>query len=65
MKARTRAFYRIELLVEAEMIKRSRVNELPDEANQILSIVGSSVTAARTRQFRNRQSPVPNRHVAS
>lgn len=39
--------YWIEMLVEAEIIKQKLVNNLLDEANQILSIVVSSINTAR------------------
>lgn len=39
--------YWMELLIEAAIVKRSRVAELLDEANQILSIVISSIKTAK------------------
>jgi four helix bundle protein len=39
--------YWIELLIDAEIVKRSRVAELLEEGNQILSIVISSIKTAR------------------
>lgn len=41
------SIYWIELLVEAGLLKQSRVADLLDEANQILSIVVSSINTAR------------------
>jgi four helix bundle protein len=39
--------YWMELLVDADVVKRSRVVDLLDEANQILSIVISSIKTAK------------------
>ena len=39
--------YWIELLVESGLLKKSRVAELLDEANQIVAIVASSIRTAR------------------
>ena len=41
------SIYWIELLVEAGLLKQGRVADLLDEANQILSIVVSSINTAR------------------
>lgn len=41
------SIYWIELLVEAGLLKQGRVTDLLDKANQILSIVVSSITTAR------------------
>ena len=41
------SIYWMELLVDAEIVKRSRVAQLLDEANQILSIVISSIKTAK------------------
>ncbi|HEV7747455.1 MAG TPA: four helix bundle protein [Pyrinomonadaceae bacterium] len=39
--------YWMELLIDAAIVKRSRIADLLDEANQILSIVISSIKTAR------------------
>lgn len=41
------SIYWIELLVEAGLLKQGRVADLLDEANQILSLVVSSINTAR------------------
>ncbi len=51
--------YWIELLVDAGIVKRSRVAELLDEANQILSIVISSIKTAKGIR-KNSQSAISN-----
>ena len=54
--------YWMELLVDADIVKRSRVADLLDEANQILSIVISSIKTARgipnKSAFRNQKSEI-------
>jgi four helix bundle protein len=53
--------YWMELLVDADIVKRSRIAELLDEANQILSIVISSIkTAKGIRANPQSQSAVSN-----
>lgn len=39
--------YWMELLIDADIVQRTRLEELLDEANQILSIVVSSIKTAR------------------
>ncbi len=41
------SIYWIELLIESGLVKRSLVDELLDEANQIVAIVVSSIRTAR------------------
>jgi len=41
------SIYWIEMLVDAELVKAKRVESLLDEANQILSMVVSSINTAR------------------
>ena len=41
------SIYWIELLVDAELIKRERVEDLLDEANQLLSIIVASIKTSR------------------
>jgi four helix bundle protein len=51
--------YWMELLIDAEIVKRSRIADLLDEADQILSIVVSSIKTAKG--FRtNPQSEIRN-----
>jgi four helix bundle protein len=51
--------YWMELLIDAEIVNRSRIADLLDEADQILSIVVSSIKTARG--FRaNQQSAIRN-----
>ena len=42
--------YWIELLIESGIIKKSRVEELLDEAGQIVAIVVSSIKTARNNK---------------
>jgi hypothetical protein len=51
--------YWMELSIDAELVKRSREAELLDEADQILSIVISSVKTAK-RPKTNPQSAIRN-----
>jgi four helix bundle protein len=51
--------YWMELLVDADVVKRSRVADLLDEANQILSIVISSIKTAKGLRT-NPQSEIRN-----
>jgi four helix bundle protein len=51
--------YWMELLVDAGIVKRSRIAELLDEANQILSIVISSIKTAKGIRG-NPQSAISN-----
>jgi four helix bundle protein len=51
--------YWMELLVDADIVKRSRIAELLDEADQILSIVISSIKTARGIRT-NPQSAISN-----
>ena len=51
--------YWIELLIDAEIVKRSRVADLLDEANQILAIVISSIKTAKGLKT-NPQSAIRN-----
>jgi four helix bundle protein len=51
--------YWMELLVDAGIVKRSRIAELLDEANQILSIVISSIKTAKGIRT-NPQSAISN-----
>jgi four helix bundle protein len=51
------SIYWMELLIDAEIVKRSRIADLLDEADQILSIVISSIKTARGFP---RQSPIRN-----
>jgi four helix bundle protein len=51
--------YWMELLVDADIVKRSRIAELLDEANQILSIVISSIKTAKGIRA-NPQSAISN-----
>jgi len=48
----------MELLIESEQVKPNLVENLMDEANQILSIVVSSIETAKER--RNPKSAIPN-----
>ena len=48
----------MELLIESEQVKPNLVENLLDEANQILSIVVSSIKTAKER--RNPKSAIPN-----
>lgn len=61
------SIYWIELMVETELIKQSRINDLLDEANQILSIVVASIITAKSKRaeqpHRNPQSDI--RHPKS
>jgi four helix bundle protein len=41
------AIYWIELLIESELVRRSRVADLLDEADQLVAIVVSSIRTAR------------------
>jgi four helix bundle protein len=51
--------YWMELLIDAEIVKRPRISDLLDEADQILSIVISSIKTAK--RFRaNPQSAIRN-----
>lgn len=56
------SIYWMELLIDAEIVKRSRIADLLDEADQILAIVISSIKTARgfPRQsaIRNPQSEI-------
>jgi four helix bundle protein len=54
--------YWMEVLVEADMINRSRIDDLLKEADQILSIVVSSIKTARggKRPLRSPQSAIRN-----
>lgn len=47
----------MELLIDAEIVKRSRIAELLDEADQILSIVISSIKTAKG--FRKKPTRIP------
>lgn len=49
--------YWMELLIDADIVKRHRIAELLDEANQILSIVISSIKTAKGIR-RNPQSAI-------
>ncbi|HKO99242.1 MAG TPA: four helix bundle protein [Pyrinomonadaceae bacterium] len=51
--------YWMELLVDAQIVKRSRVADLLDEADQILAIVISSIKTARGSKT-NPQSAIRN-----
>ncbi len=51
--------YWMELLVDAEIVKRSRIADLLDEADQILSIVVSSIKTAKGIRA-NPQSAIRN-----
>ena len=42
--------YRIEMLIESGLIKKERVADLLDEANQIVAIVVSSIRTARSHK---------------
>jgi four helix bundle protein len=44
------AIYWIELLIESGLIRRSRVADLLDEADQLVAIVVSSIRTARSRK---------------
>jgi four helix bundle protein len=52
--------YWMELLIDAQIVKRSRVADLLDEANQILSIVIASIKTARGVRGLNPQSAIRN-----
>ncbi len=52
------SIYWIELLVESEIIKKHLVENLMDEADEILSIVVSSIKTAKEKQ--NPKSAIPN-----
>jgi len=51
--------YWMELLIDADIVKRSRIAELLDEANQLLSIVISSIKTAKGIRA-NQQSAISN-----
>ena len=51
--------YWMELLIDAEIVKRSRIADLLDEADEILSIVVSSIKTARGLRA-NPQSAIRN-----
>jgi four helix bundle protein len=51
--------YWMELLIDAEIIKRSRIADLLDEADQILSIVISSIKTTKGLRA-NQQSAISN-----
>ena len=51
--------YWMELLIDAEIVKRSRIADLLDEADQILSIVISSIKTAKSPKT-NQQSAIRN-----
>jgi four helix bundle protein len=52
--------YWIELLVDADIVKRSRISDLLNEANEILSIVVTSIKTARrgNKPIRNPHSEI-------
>jgi four helix bundle protein len=56
------SIYWMELLIDAEIVTRSRIADLLDEADQILSIVISSIKTARgfprPSAIRNPQSEI-------
>ncbi len=52
------SIYWMELLVDGKLIKESLLEKLMDEANQILSIVVSSIKTSKEK--RNPQSQIPN-----
>jgi len=54
------AMYWMELLVEAGIIRETKVTALMKEADEILAIVVSSITTARTNIRRNPQSAIRN-----
>src|SRR4051812_39199771 len=58
------SLYWMELLVEADIIKETRLRPLMNEANEILSIIVSSIITARskisTRTPMAKRSPVPD-----
>jgi len=45
------ALYWMQMLIEAGIMKKTRLAELIDEANQITSIVVASIKTARTKNF--------------
>jgi four helix bundle protein len=51
--------YWMELLIDAEIVKRSRIADLLDEADQILSIVITSIKTAKGSRT-NQQSAIRN-----
>ena len=51
--------YWMELLIDAEIVKKPRIDDLLDEADQILSIVVSSIKTARGLRA-NQQSAIRN-----
>ncbi|MGH9931669.1 MAG: four helix bundle protein [Pyrinomonadaceae bacterium] len=52
--------YWMELLIDAEIVKRTRVADLLNEADQILSIVISSIKTAKGYRPSNPQSAIRN-----
>ena len=58
------SIYWMELLIESGLIAKERVANLLDEADQIVSIVVSSIKTARgkTRSSGNSQSAIRNPH---
>ena len=55
--------YWMELLIDADIVKPSRIEKLLQEANEIVAIVVTSITTARglKRPIRNPQSSIRNR----
>ena len=51
--------YWMELLIDAQIVKRSRIADLLDEANQILSIVIASIKTAKASRM-NPHSAIRN-----
>ncbi len=55
--------YWIELLVEAEIIQRQRVDDLLCEVNEILAMTVASIRTLRSRSpIQNQKSKIQNRH---
>ena len=52
--------YWMELLIDAEIVSRTKIADLMDEANQILSIVISSIRTAKGYRHSDPQSAISN-----
>jgi len=53
------SIYWMELLVETDLVKRSSLADLIDEANQIVSIVVSSIKSLKRKRNPKSQIPIP------
>jgi len=55
--------YWIELLIDADLIKREKVSDLLKEADEILSIVVSSIRTARNGGVANSAIRIPHSEI--